>query len=233
MEQWADLGAGERVRIEVRRRSNARRLSLRVSQTDGRVSLSAPKWVSAREITQFLDQHRDWLGTALTGVADREVVGIGTVLPLEGQEVEIVPSETRRGVRRVDPHHLAVAGPPEAVGGRVRGHLKALARDRLSAASSRYADMLGRTYTRLTLRDTRSRWGSCSSSGGLMYSWRLIMAPGDVLDYVAAHEVAHLVEMNHSRAFWATVEGLMPGFEAPRLWLKENGRHLHRWQFDQ
>ena len=74
MEQWADLGAGERVRIEVRRRSNARRLSLRVSQTDGRVSLSAPKWVSAREITQFLDQHRDWLGTALTGVADREAL---------------------------------------------------------------------------------------------------------------------------------------------------------------
>jgi hypothetical protein len=91
---------------------------------------------------------------------------------------------------------------------------------------------LGRPYTRITLRDTRSRWGSCASSGALSYSWRLIMAPPEVLDYVAAHEVAHLAEMNHSAAYWAGVARLLPGYEAPRQWLRAHGAGLHRYRFD-
>ncbi|MGR3434759.1 MAG: M48 family metallopeptidase, partial [Shimia sp.] len=81
------------------------------------------------------------------------------------------------------------------------------------------------------LRDTRSRWGSCSAAGGLNYSWRLVMAPPEVLDYVAAHEVAHLAQMNHSPRFWAEVAGLMPGYEAPRGWLRRHGADLHRYRF--
>jgi predicted metal-dependent hydrolase len=91
---------------------------------------------------------------------------------------------------------------------------------------------LGRRFSRLSLRDTRSRWGSCSSRGGLSYSWRLILAPPDVLDYVAAHEVAHLAEMNHSPAFWALVARLCPGYQAPRGWLRREGAGLHRYRFD-
>jgi predicted metal-dependent hydrolase len=90
---------------------------------------------------------------------------------------------------------------------------------------------LGRRYTRLTLRDTRSRWGSCSATGALSYSWRLILAPPRVLDYVAAHEVAHLAQMNHSPAFWAEVARLMPDYESPRAWLRREGSALHRYRF--
>ena len=109
--------------------------------------------------------------------------------------------------------------------------LKLRARDVLAEASDRYAVMVGQSYSRLSIRDTRSRWGSCSSEGVLMYSWRLIMAPPEVLDYVAAHEVAHLVEMNHSAAFWAMVERICPDYDVHRAWLRKNGDVLHRVNF--
>ncbi|MGR3469034.1 MAG: M48 family metallopeptidase, partial [Shimia sp.] len=118
------------------------------------------------------------------------------------------------------------------VGRRLQAWLKVQARDRLAAASDHYAGLLGRPYTRLTLRDTRSRWGSCTADAGLMYSWRLILAPSEVLRYVAAHEVANLKEMNHSPAFWAIVAQLYPGHESPRRWLREHGAELHRYRFD-
>ena len=109
--------------------------------------------------------------------------------------------------------------------------LKHEARTALAPAVDHHAASLGVTPARLTLRDTRSRWGSCTARGDLMFSWRLIMAPPEVLDYVAAHEVAHLVEMNHSRAFWDTVARTCPGFEEPRRWLKQNAEALHRFRF--
>ena len=107
----------------------------------------------------------------------------------------------------------------------------AQARDRLVAASDGYAAALGRPYARITLRDTRSRWGSCTSDGGLMYSWRLILAPPEILDYVAAHEVAHLKEMNHSSAFWAVATQLYGPSDEARHWLRNAGSELHRYRF--
>ncbi|WP_316016065.1 SprT family zinc-dependent metalloprotease, partial [Roseobacter sp. HKCCA0434] len=110
--------------------------------------------------------------------------------------------------------------------------LRQLARDRLSEATARHAAALDSVPGRLTLRDTRSRWGSCTSEGNLMFSWRLILAPPPVLDYVAAHEVAHLLEMNHSLRFWAHVERLFPGWQAQRDWLRAEGAALHRFRFE-
>jgi predicted metal-dependent hydrolase len=117
-------------------------------------------------------------------------------------------------------------------GAQVKALFRLHARDALAAASDRYAHALGRTYARLSIRDTRSRWGSCSSQGTLMYSWRLIMAPPAVLDYVAAHEVAHLVEMNHQPAFWDVVAGICPDYATHRAWLRTHGDSLHRINFD-
>ncbi|WP_347852611.1 M48 family metallopeptidase, partial [Planktomarina sp.] len=114
---------------------------------------------------------------------------------------------------------------------RVKAFLKLQARLALQEAVDHYSERLGRPYGRLTLRDTTSRWGSCSTQGNLNFSWRLIMAPPEVLRYVAAHEVAHLEQMNHSAAFWALVERLFPGHQAQRDWLKHHGEDLHRYQF--
>jgi len=127
---------------------------------------------------------------------------------------------------------ISVPNRSRAVGAQVKGMLKSLARDHLALASDCYAHRVGRPYQGLRLRDTRSRWGSCTSDGYLMYSWRLIMAPPEVLDYVAAHEVAHLVEMNHSKAFWSLVSDIYGDYQEPRNWLRKSGNHLHRYDFN-
>lgn len=216
--------------VTVRRSSRARRISLRVSGVDGRVSLTLPHGVPEREGLAFAREKAAWLRGHLDRQPEPARVGIGTLLPVEGRALRIVPGTGRRIVVGEDALH--VPGPEDRAGVRVRSWLRTLARERLADASDHYAGLLGRPHGGLTLRDTRSRWGSCSAEGRLNYSWRLILAPGDVLDYVAAHEVAHLAEMNHSRAFWDTVARLKPGYETPRRWLRENGTVLHRFRFD-
>ena len=217
------------VSLVLRRSARARRLSLRVSALDGRVTLTLPRNVSEREALNFAREKAGWLRGHLSRQPTEVSVTHGSEIPFEGVMIRVVPG-AGRAVRLLD-NTLTVPGDPARVGARIQGFLKQAARDRLSEASDRHAAALGRGYDRLTLRDTRSRWGSCTSDGGLMYSWRLIMAPPGVLDYVAAHEVAHLAEMNHSPAFWAHVEQLFGDTRSPRRWLRADGPGLHRFRF--
>ncbi len=215
------------VPVILRRSPRARRISLRVSQLDGRVTLTLPRGVPEAEALAFAREKEGWIRGHLQSRSEDVRVDIGAEIPVEGVVLRVVPGGGR-GVRLQDG---GLAVPPGAAGRRVRAWLRDLARDRLVAASDAYAQALGRPYSRITLRDTRSRWGSCSSQGGLMYSWRLILAPPEVLRYVAAHEVAHLAEMNHSAAFWSQLERLYGPYQAPRSWLRENGAALHRYRF--
>lgn len=217
------------VAVTLKQSARARRISLRVSGLDGKVTLTIPRGVREAEALEFARDKQDWLRKQIGQQVEPVRVSIGSDLPVEGQILRIV-SGKGRGVQ-VDGDEMHVAGPEDTVAARVQAYLKQRARDRLANASDHYADRLGRPYTKLTLRDTRSRWGSCSAEGGLMYSWRLIMAPPEVLDYVAAHEVAHLQEMNHSPAYWSVVERLLPAYQAPRTWLRQNGASLHRYRF--
>lgn len=216
------------INVELRRSARAKRLSLRVSRLDGRVTLTIPQRGSERDALGFLHEREEWLRGHVTSVAPVRKVTVGGRVLIEGREVPIVATNTRRPVLHEDALHV----PADATGSRVQAFLKLRARDQLAGASDHYARALGKSYTRLSLRDTRSRWGSCSSKGTLMYSWRLVMAPPEVLNYVAAHECAHLVEMNHSAAFWAVVARLMPDYDLHRHWLRENGDRLHRVSFD-
>jgi len=218
------------VAVELRRSARARRISLRVSGLDGKVTLTVPRGVAEREALDFAHEKAGWLRAQLDQRAAPVSVEIGSELPVEGAVRRIATGAGGRTVRD-DGAVLHVPGRPETAAVRLQAWLKARARDRLADASDTYAAALGVRYARISLRDTRSRWGSCSSSGGLMYSWRLIMAPPEVLDYVAAHEVAHLREMNHSSDFWALVDQLFPGYATPRRWLRENGAALHRYRF--
>ncbi|MEP3346618.1 MAG: SprT family zinc-dependent metalloprotease [Litoreibacter sp.] len=209
--------------------ARARRLSLRVSGIDGRVSLTLPRRASMGEAQDFLRAKEDWIRKHLSKQPDATLIAPGAQIPVEGRPRLIAETRTRT-VKLMDDHILIPPGEDKA-GARVRAFLKTMARDRLVQASEKYSTNLGRPFGKISIRDTRSRWGSCTSEGNLMYSWRLILAPAHVLDYVAAHEVAHLAEMNHSAAFWNEVAQLMPDYEAPRRWLRTHGGGLHHYKF--
>lgn len=215
------------VDVMVRSSARARRLSLRVSSLDGRVTLTVPRGVRRREAEGFVRERRAWIVSALKSVPEQAKVRVGGSVPVFGEETPLVAGKAR-GVRRVGG---ALAVPEKTAGPALEGWLKQQARSALAEACDRYAAELGKRYAALSLRDTRSRWGSCTSEGRLMFSWRLVMAPLEVLDYVAGHEVAHLVHMDHSPAFWGVVDGLKPGWQAQRDWLREHGSRLHRYRF--
>lgn len=213
----------------LRRSAQAKRISLRISQLDGRVTLTMPKRLAEREALDFARSKEAWIRKHLEARGDDVIVGLGVEIPLGGKNYRVQAGRGRRV--EITPDGIFVPGPEARVGARLSAHLKEVARDRLAGASDDYAARLGRSYARLSLRDTRSRWGSCTSDGGLMYSWRLVMAPPEVLDYVAAHEVAHLAQMNHSAAFWAEVTRIYGDYAPARNWLRAHGSTLHRYKF--
>lgn len=215
--------------LNLRRSARARRFSLRVSRLDGRVTLSMPLSASDSEAMRFAHSQAEWIRQAQSKAAVQAPVALGTSLPFEGRMLVLTPAEVRAPIVLGD--QLLLPPDPARAAVRVAAFLKLQAQQRLQAASDHYAGLVGRRHAGLTLRDTRSRWGSCAADGALMYSWRLIMAPTEVLDYVAAHEVAHLVEMNHSPAFWAVVRRLMPDYQQHRRWLKREGNRLHSYDF--
>ncbi|WP_188789595.1 M48 family metallopeptidase [Salipiger pallidus] len=217
------------IAVKLRRSAQARRLSLRLSQIDGRVTLTVPRRLPEREAIGFLRDKEAWLRGHLEARGDDEHIAIGATLPVEGILRQVVPGQGRAVT--LGNGTIAVPGPEDRIAARLQGWLRTLARDRLAEASDRHSAALGLPYTRLTLRDARSRWGSCTADGALMYSWRLVLAPPQILDYVAAHEVAHLAEMNHSSAFWAVVERLYGDWRPARAWLRDEGGSLHRYRF--
>lgn len=224
------LAGKPEITILLRFSKRARRMSLRVSQLDGRVSLTLPSSCSISEAERFARDKETWLRKHVESRPEDVIIGFGAVLPIDGVDHLIVPGGGRVPV--LSGTEIEVPGTPEKVASKMQAWLKLRARDALVAASDHYSEKLGLGYSRLSLRDTRSRWGSCSSQGVLMYSWRLILAPPDVLDYVVAHEVAHLAQMNHSQAFWDQVYDLYGDWQASRSWLQEEGASLHRYRFE-
>ena len=213
----------------LRRSSQAKRLSLRISSLDGRITITGPHFVPESTFQDFLDSKAEWI-LANHKHIERIVIDDGASVPVLGKP-HVIKSTNICKISVVD-DQIFVPQRSSNIGAQVKGFLKSLARDHLAQASDHYAQRLGQSYQGLRLRDTRSRWGSCSSDGYLMYSWRLIMAPLPVLDYVTAHEVAHLVEMNHSKAFWSLVQEIHGNYEQPREWLRTAGNQLHRYDFN-
>lgn len=215
------------IEVALRRSAQARRLSLRVSRRTGVVALSMPRRVAYRVAQEFIEQKEPWIRKHLSQRPEILSVGQGVSIPVEGQPHMVHLQPGRKILQSQDVLHI----PSDRPGPRLAAWLKGLARDRLAAASDLYAAKLGVGYGTISMRDTTSRWGSCSSAGNLNYSWRLIMAPPAVLSYVAAHEVAHRLEMNHSDRFWAHVARAMPEFKTHQAWLKTHGEALHRVDF--
>lgn len=227
MKDFLKVGTSEMM-VNLRRNPRAKRLTLRVSSVDGKPVLTLPPRVRQREAQHFLNRQESWLRARMDAAPDRMAVVAGVTIPFLGEQLVVTPHAKSRVT--LAPGHLMV---PEVkhIGTSVAGFLKTRARLTVTELSTKYATKLGEPFGRISLRDPRSRWGSCSSDGNLMYSWRLILAPSKVLEYVVAHEIAHLAEMNHSAAFWQIVADLMPEFETHRQWFKQHGPSLHRFDF--
>jgi len=220
--------------IRLRRHRRARRYTLRIHPTDREAILTMPPRGLIAEAREFAQLHGGWIAARLGRLPKAAPFQPGTVVPLRGTPHRIVHRAGMRGTvwtetRESGDKVLCVAGGYEHIDRRIHDFLKREARRDLHKVALDYAEMLGVRVKRLSIRDQSSRWGSCTSAGSLSFSWRLILAPPFVLDYLAAHEVAHLVEMNHSPRFWRVVAKICPSVERAKKWLDTYGNDLHRY----
>jgi hypothetical protein len=220
--------------VLLRRHRQARRYTLRIQATTREVILTIPPRGTVKEASAFAQKHGGWIAARLGRLPEAIPFADGIVLPLRGVPHRITHHGGTRGTVWTEigargEALLCVAGQVPHIERRVGDFLRREARRDLEAACRRYAEALSLTFRRVVVRDQSSRWGSCSTAGMLSFSWRLILAPSQVLDYLAAHEVAHLVEMNHSLRFWRVVQGICPHHQGAKAWLDAHGADLHRY----
>ncbi|HTT48686.1 MAG TPA: SprT family zinc-dependent metalloprotease [Pseudolabrys sp.] len=220
--------------VRLRRHRQARRYTLRIHSVTREVVLTMPPRGSLKQAQEFAQRHGGWVAARLGRLPEPAPFAHGTVIPVRGVDHRIMHRRGRRGTVWIESGEagerlLCVAGEEPHIERRISDYLKREVKGDLEAASRRAAADLGVSFRRVSIRDPSSRWGSCSTTGVLSYSWRLIFAPPFVLEYLAAHEVAHLVEMSHSRRFWCVVEGICPHVARAKSWLDAHGADLHRY----
>lgn len=221
--------------VEVRVNARARRIIMRLKPDASALVVTVPRGVAAPTVEDFVRRHRDWATTRHARAPRPLVVAPDVVLPVRGEPTRLLADPASRSPRLSRAADgmptLSIGGAPEHFGRRLCDYLKREARRDLQEAVDRHAAVVGLAPRTVTLRDTRSRWGSCTSDRRLSFSWRVVMAPPEVLDYLAAHEVAHFVEMHHGPAFWSLCRRLCPSMEEGRDWLKRHGASLHAVDF--
>jgi predicted metal-dependent hydrolase len=221
---------GRAIEVTMRLNPRARRLIVKVHPSTGEVTVVAPSRISLDRALDFARGETPWIARQLARVPEQVALVVGARIPFRGVECSILGAEKGHGPVWQDADgHLRVSGRAEHVPRRLLDFLKREARKSLELRSLEFAARLGTRPRHITVRDTASRWGSCSANKSISYSWRLILAPAFVLDYVVAHETAHLLEMNHGPRFWRLVRSLTADTSAAQSWLKENGVALHRY----
>lgn len=221
-------GGGHRRSLTVKRHSRARFFRLRVDPRDGRVLLSLPQRSSLAKAHKWAETQREWVEAQLEKLPEPRPIVAGGTVPFRGQDIGIGWSPDFPRTPRLDGASLSFGGPEEAVSSRALRWMKAEARRILEEETYHYALKAGVQVARVSIGDARSRWGSCASSGNIRYSWRLVMAPPEVLSATVAHEVAHRIHMNHGPEFHAAVAELFGRDPSPeRVWLRQHGAGLY------
>lgn len=222
------LSSGEEIPVVITTRRGLRNITLRPKLNPRReIHISKPWLVSENAAIKFLVSKQKWIECIFQKCPDKVVLKSGDKIEFLGHVVELVHVPTMRS-NKLDGDKMLVGGAPEMFERRVRDVIKAEFLVELkNIIRTTPRDLWPQ---RIALRDTTSRWGSCSSSGTMSFSWRLAFAPYEVMRYVVMHELAHKKQMNHSPEFWAVVRELYgPGVERAKRWLKQNGGTLHRW----
>ncbi len=224
--------AGRRVPVRLYRNNRARRIVLRIDGhgdvADGG-AVTLPRRTAQAEGLELVMDKADWVLERLDELAPRVAFADGQNVPFGGVDHLIRHVPDNRGGVWQEGAEIFVCGRLEHVARRIRDWLKGQAREHIVPRVHEKAGALGRRAGRITIRDTKSRWGSCSADGNLSFCWRLVMAPVAVLDYVVAHEVSHLAEPDHGPKFWRAVENLTEDMEGARQWLRANGDRLYRY----
>lgn len=210
----------------------AKRLSLRVDQSAGVIKLTIPKWTTKWKIERFLNAHEGWITEKSTLLLPKIKIQHGAQILFQGVEHKIViEHHTKRTTEILTNDSLIlIKTNRDDITNNLKRWMIDECRKVIEPIAQEKATRIGKTISKIDLRDTKSRWGSCSTDKRLMLSWRLIMAPPEILDYVVAHEVAHLKHMDHSRKFWDVCYDLTEGDAThARQWLRDNGNQLLRW----
>lgn len=222
---------GTRIRVRFEVNAKARRLILRLDERKREAVAVAPSKRQIKDAAAFAAERVDWISTRLQHLPETVKFEEGAIIQYRGRPL-VLTSEGEGRLAKLYPEDeathsvLSVPGDPETMGPRVTRFLRKQAKADLTRSVKRHCEILGVEYKGISIKDTRSRWGSCTYDGQLAFSWRLVMAPPAVLDYVAAHECAHLLEMNHSPKFWSKVAVCCPDWKRQRAWLRVNGAEL-------
>ncbi len=193
------------------------------------ITLVLPKRISLKLGYDFANTEYPWICAQIAKLDKPVLFDHGVLFPFLGEEHQIIHAPHLRGFVWAEDGNLFVTGHKEHIPRRVKDWASKEAKSILTIKSDEYAEKIGVKVRRISIRDQKSRWGSCSSSGNLNFSWRLILMPEQVIDYIVAHEVAHLRHMNHSPDFWKLVSEICPLMEQSRHWLKINGTSLHKY----
>ncbi len=222
------LAPAAEIPVRWRASTRAQRVSLRICPVEGAVVVTLPPRTGRRAGLALIREHAGWVVERLAALTPPVPFAPGTSLLLGGQPHVIRHEPRARGGAFIQDRAIVVTGAREFLRRRVADFLRAEAKRRIAALTQPHAAALGVAPRAIRMKDTRSRWGSCAPDGTLAFSWRLVMAPEWVTDYVVAHEVAHLRELNHSARFWALVERLTPHREKAVEWLRTEGPALLR-----
>jgi len=218
----------QELEIVIKKHRTSRRMILRYQPKKNCISLTLPRSASIKHGLNFVAEKIEWIAHQIAKIFDKNVFADNKVFSILGEEITI-KYVGGRGVDDYVDGTLKIHGAEEFLERRVRVWLHKKCKMEIENYAREFCKALGVKHGKITLRDTSSRWGSCSANGNLSFSWRLIFAPREVLEYVVAHEVSHIKEHNHSPAFWAVVREICPNWKKSRDWLKQHGKTLHKF----
>ncbi len=211
--------------VRVRPSTRARRMALRVDARLGDVVLTLPPGASLKKAAVFITEHQDWIEKQRREFVSSVAASHGMSVTVLGKTYTVV-HRAGRGLAHIDGDTIIIRGAVEHLPRRLKDFLKTVAESALTDLSTKKLEALGLPPRAISIRDPKTRWGSCAPTGKMMFSWRLILAPPSVMDYVVAHEVAHRVHLNHGRKFWALCAALTENAAESRRWLRRNGAGL-------
>jgi predicted metal-dependent hydrolase len=219
---------GETLPVLVRKRRGSRRFVIRYQPLAHAISLTLPSYASIKQGLRFIQEKHFWIERQISRKPTSVPFCDGQVIPVLGKNYTLKHAGGR-GLVRIDGENILVPGDAQFMSRRVREWLKAQARLEITKLSQDKSARIGVRVKKISLRDTTSRWGSCSHDGNLSFSWRLVLAPYEVLEYLVSHEVSHIREANHSPSFWAVVAQLFPPYEQAQQWLRSHGAELYAY----